>query len=585
MFDSVIIIDESQSTSETTILSSSRPTAFIPIFSDRGYGKDSDLKLFSGFSQSTLISRYGQPSLSTTLAPLFYAYEFLRGGGDVYIRRITSKTSTFAHAVLLAKGRVTSGIYEVKYVVQTINDSTDLDDLVVNAEALYSTTADVDGYQTYPIAVLGLNWSGTKGNNYTFRLLPDKSLEKSISQRGYQLEIRASATSSASTVSFSTSDDAMLDGVSVYANDYVEDQLPSVYFKMLDSFVAFQTAIADYLPDGETYPDIFFGAQKSTYVSYPKFTIVDSSVDFTAVGGIALAGGSDGDFAQSNASRVANMMTRLAESFSELPSLLLVNEYKYPVDFVFDFGAPQEVKDAIIGFVGRRQTTSAVIDTGSLSGYTSILNARKTGDLTYSDMNVIIDGGTAQVRDSFTNKKLTFPLTFFEAYALPNHIINVGSQYPTAGAKYSFDNMLEGSYQPQFYDENSDEVEAFVDNRINFVMEDDSQYSMFHQSTSLKTESALVERNNVFLLHQLIRIGLKTAKANRWNFAEDEDIERYQSMLIQNIGLQLDGKLGEFSLKAARESTIGAGRNRVLVTGTVRFKYLNKGTTFQFTVV
>jgi hypothetical protein len=589
MFDKVIIIDESQTQPQTVVLNNNRPTAFFPIFSSRGFGKDSQLKLFQGKSQSSLVSAYGTPNLADTLAPLYYAYEFLRGGGDAYIRRITSATSTYAHAVIVAKGRPQTADplkYEVKFGIQTVATATDLEALLTDAEALISLTVDVDGYKTYPIAVVGLNWTGSEGNKYTFRLLPDKGVEKVIDARGYQMEVRKTTNGVPATVSFSTDENAMIEGSTIFANEYVEEQLPDVFFQMLSAgYAKFLADTKTFLPAGETYPDVFFGKANDTGVVYPSYSIQGSGTDFTAVGGVPFAGGDDGDFVSTNATRIDNMMTRLVSSFAEIPTLLMVNEYKYPIDFVYDFGATQEVKDAIVGFANSRKTTKAIIDTGILKTTTGILAARKSGSLNYNTENVAIVAGVATARDQFTNKKMVMPLSFFEAFATPNHINTFGGERPFAGNLYSYPNMMPGTYQPYFYDENADIVTEFIDNRLNFAMEDANQYTSMHQSTSLNLSSSLGERNNVYLLHRLIRVGLRTAKDQRWNFAEDSDIAQYQSTLIQNIGNELEGKLGDFSLTAQREGTIGDAKNRVLVIGTIRFKYLNKGTTFRFTVV
>jgi hypothetical protein len=585
MFDKVVIIDNSQILPAPAPLSASRPTAFFPVFSDRGFGKDSDLKLIRGGNQASLAANFGQPNLASTLEPMYYAYEFLRGGGDVYIRRIVSEISTTAHAVILAKGKVnvTTSAFEVQFVVQTVIGMYTHDTLIAAAEALATTVADVDGNKLWPIAVVGLNWSGNEGNKYTFRLLPDKNLEKVIAQRGYQLEVRKPSSTGPTTVSFAIDPDTLLDGSTVYANEYVEEQLPDVHFTMLSTYNGFLSAIASSIPVDETNVDIFFGKTKAG-VAYPSYTILGLSVDFTAVGGIPLAGGDDGDFA-AGATRIDNMYTRLIASFDEIPTQLLLNEYKYAIDYVFDFNAPQAVKDAIVAFANARLTTSAILDTNNTKTSSAILALRTAGSLTYNNDALSLHAGIATARDPFSQKKIIMPLSFFEAFATPNHIITYGGERPFAGNLYAYPNMLPGTYNPYFYSENTDVVESFVDNRLNFAMEDATQYSSFHQSTTLKLDGALLERNNVYLLHKLIRVGLVTARANRWNFAEDSDIALYEASLKQNIGVELEGKLGSFTLAAQREGLIGPARNRVLVTGEIRFKFLNKGTTFNFTIV
>ena len=586
MFDKIIIIDESDVIEQNVVLSPNRPRAFIPIFSQRGFGKDSEIKLFKAFTQTALVRKYGTPNVATTMLPMYYAYNFLRGGGDVYLRRITSATSAYAHAVIVAKGKVVTDKYNVTFGIETLAASVNLETMITDAEALYSATPDEDGNKTFPIAIIGMNWSGIEGNKFTFRLLPNKGMDKEVDVKTYQTEIKESTSAVPVNTGFSLDSNAMLDGISIYSNDIFDETAPDYFFNVLAGYKLFLADIEDYIPAAEvTKPDIFFGKEKDG-TAYPDYVILGTSVDFTAVGGIPFEKGSDGNFASSVAERQTNMMTRLADSFEEEATKILENEYKYFVDFVYDFGAVQDVKDALTGFVGRRQSTKAIIDTGYDKGSTAILNKRLTGDLTYNDMKITLCGGIAIARDPFNNKKITVPLSYFEAYAIPRHITTYeGGARPFAGALYTYDNMLAGTYQPYFYDENSDIVESFVDNRINFAMEDSNGYQAFHQSTTVKLESALAERNNVFLLHKMVRIGLLEAKAERWNFAEDADIEKYEGRLKQRIGNELEGRLGSFDLVAEREGTIGAARNRVKVALTVRFKYINKGTTFTFTVI
>lgn len=594
MFDKIVIIDNTVTQPEADIITNGNPKAFFPIFSKRGYGKDSEVKFISGGNHAGLISKYGKPDLQTYLSPAYYAYEFLRGGGDAYIRRIVSPTSTFAHAVIVAKGKVVAGVdpapdtYEVKFVVQTIADSNDLDGLITDAEALYSATDDANGYKTYPIAVFGLNWTGSIGNSFTFRLLPNISLEKVLDgQRAYQVEIKPDSSSEATVVEFSINSDAMLDDESVYANDIFSTSYPDAHFTVLNSVSLFLDAIKTYIPSTEKYVDILFGNSRADYTAYPLYTIAETSVDFTSVGGIAFAAGGDGGFATTEATRTDNMMDQYVASFEEIGTKILQNEYKYFIDYIFDFGATDEVKAAIISFANSRKSTSAVMDTGTtIKTTTALLTARKTGSSNYNDMDAILAGGIGVARDPFNGKKIVMPLSYFEAFAIPNHILtHDGGAEPFAGDKYTYSNMLPGTYQPYIYNDTDPVVTELIDNRINFAIEDSNGYSAYHQSTTQKVDSVLVERNNVFLLHRLIRICLLTAKAERWNWAEDSDIEKYQDRITRAVAFEMDGKFGEFKLVATREGLIGPSKNRVLVTATLRFKYINKGTTYKFIVV
>jgi hypothetical protein len=593
MFDKIVIVDQSTVTTTTpAVLSPDRPRAFIPIFSPKGYGKDSEVKLLKAYSHGSLVDLYGIPNMLTTLAPLYYAHEFLRGGGDVYLRRITSATAAFAHVVILAKMRPGTGAnatkVEIVFENRTLVAALDPETMITDAEALVNLVPDSDGYTVYPIAVAGLNWAGVEGNKYTFRIIPNTSLDKQIDQKAYSLESRASSSTSPKTVEFTMDSNAVMDGQSIYANDIFEEQSDNVFFDVLDTYTQFLTAIDTFIPAGEkSKPNIFFGKDKLG-VAYPNYTILGTSVDYTASGGVQMTGGSDGDFATSDANHEDNMMSQYVDSFGEITTQMLENEYKYFIDFVYDFGGPQTVKDALVAFAQRRKSTKAIIDTGRANKTTTaILAARTSGGITYNNEKVHIVGGIGTYRDPFTNKKIVMPLSFFEAYAVPNHINTFeGGARPFAGASYTYSNIIAGTYQPVIYDENSDAATSLMDNQINFAMEDATGYQAFHQGTSLKSKSlGLGERNNVHLLHLMIRSCLLEAKAERWNFAEDADIERYGSRIQQRLEIQMAGKLSSIKIETARAGKFGEDRNRVTVALTIHFKNINKGTTFTFTIV
>jgi len=594
MFDKIVIVDQSTITTTTpAVLSPDRPRAYIPIFSPKGYGKDSEVKLFQAFNHGTLVSHYGEPNMLTTLAPLYYAYEFLRGGGDVYIRRITSATAAHAHVVIVAKYRVAAegantGKGEVVFENRVLQEATSLDDMITDAEALLNVVADADGYKVYPIAIAGVKWAGSEGNKYTMRLIPNTSLDKQIDQKAYNLETRASSSETPKTLGFTMDSNAILDGQSIFANDLFEEHSQNVFFNVLDTYNQFLAAIDAQLPAGEkSKPNIFFGKDKLG-VAYPDYVVLGTSVDYTASGGVAFSGGGDGNFATNVSGREDNMMEQYVSSFGEITSQMLENEYKYFIDYVFDFAAPQEVKDALVAFALRRKTTKAIIDTGRTNKtVTAIVNARTSGGITYSNEKVTIVGGIGTYRDLWTNRKVVMPLSFFEAFAIPNHINTFeGGARPFAGAAYTYGNMLPDSYLPVIYDENSDAAASLKDNQINFAMEDQTGYQAFHQGTSLKTKSlGLGERNNMHLLHLMIRSCLLEAKAERWNFAEDADIERYGARIQQRLDIQMAGKLSSLTIQTARAGVFGEDRNRVNVGLTVKFKDINKGTTFTFTII
>ena len=588
MFDKVVIVDKSVTTEVAAPINLGAPTAYFPIFSGKGFGRDSQVKFFSGNTQANLITKYGAPDLTNYLEPIYYAYEFIRGGGNAYVRRIVSSTSTLSHAVILAKGKLnsTTSKYEVKFEIKTIASSTSIDAVVSAAEALYSNVADTDGYLTYPIAVLSLLWTGSEGNKYTFRLVKNTALEATVDERCYTIEMKPNAMSEAKSVEFSVND-CVVDGVSIYANDIFETSYPDATFQMLTGYKTFLTAIDEYIPTTESFVDIFFGIDKTTNAAYPNYTIVGTSVDFTQVGGIALAGGGDGTFATTNATRVDAMMTALADSFAEDATKKLTNEYKYFIDFVFDFGAPAAVKTALVSFANSRLTTSAILDVGTTATKTksAILTARKTGDATWNNKNITLVSGVGSTIDMFTTKKTVKPLSYFEAFAIPNHINkNDRGSYPFAGNRYQYSNMLADSYSPEFYTEDST-FDEFKANKIVFATEDSNGYTAAINNTSLMDTSDLDKRNNMYLLHRLIRICLLTAKEERFNFAETSDISKYELKINRNISFQMDGLFGDLKLTAEREGTYGPSKNRVKINAYIRFKYTNEGTTFNFTVV
>lgn len=597
MFDKIIIVDQSiVPFTPVAVESPDQPQAFFPIFSDQGFGKDEVIKLVQANNHGSLIDNFGTPGPISTLTPLYYAYEFVRGGGNAYIRRITSATSAHAHSIIVAKirkgatGTPNDGKLEVKFEVAVLQDAFDLNKMVDDAANLLDIVPDADGYTTYPISIIGLNWTGSKGNEYTWRQLPNPTLDKQIkTAKTYNLESKANATASPKNQGFSLDTNAIIDGQSIFADDIFDEHSTNIFYYVLNTYEQFLKEISEFIPISEqNAPDIFFGKTK-TNVPYPNYVILDTSVDFTNPGGIAFANGSDGTFAAGTPNRESLMMDRFVESFTEMPTEMLRNEYKYWIDFVFDFkDSTQTVKDTIVAFALGRKSTQAIIDTGvDKNTVASCIAARKSGGITYSNKDVTIVCGSATYRDAWSNKKMVMPLSFFEAFAIPYHVNTYeGGARPFAGALYTYDNMISGTYQPVIFDEESDEFKDMYDAQLNFAMEDRTGYQAAHQNTSSTVVSlGLGERSNIYLLNRMIRSCLLEAKAERWNFNEDDNVKQYGERIQQRLEIENNGKVAELKIDVHRAGDYGIDRNRVNATITVRFKYINKGTTFTFVVV
>ena len=190
----------------------------------------------------------------------------------------------------------------------------------------------------------------------------------------------------------------------------------------------------------------------------------------------------------------------------------------------------------------------------------------------------------ARITDTYTGKKTFMPSVYFNAYSIINHW-NKRKGRPLAGRlNATWTGFDVGTVTPS-----SSNVQEYINNHnvgLNTMIEDGlGNAELYEQITAQPTTSSLSEVNNMQVLHEMVKIALRLAKENRWSDLGEEDIASYKSLTETAISDKLKGCYERMDVVATRESSNGAGRNRILCRINVKFKDMFKGVSYEFYIL
>ena len=280
--------------------------------------------------------------------------------------------------------------------------------------------------------------------------------------------------------------------------------------------------------------------------------------------------------------------TALVDAYKGDVTDLIFDHVRYPFQFVFCPSANENVVNAVHELVTQnRKITSAYYfvlgSNGTIVPETyedAILNKPK-GVNSYKEMIV---PEWARITDTYTGKKTFMPSVYFNAYSIINHWINRKGK-PLAGRlNATWSGFDIGTVKPA-----SSNVDKYIANHnayLNTMIEDGiGNAELYEQITAQTTTSSLSEVNNMQVLHEMVKIALKLAKENRWSDLGEEDINSYKMYTESTISDKLKGCYEHMEVIATRESSNGAGRNRMLCKINVKFKDMFKGVSYEFYIL
>ena len=463
---------------------------------------------------------------------------------------------------------------------------------------------------TIPLFYVAAKGAGAFGNAFKGRITIDQAMNSYATTTGgsgffYKFIDSDNNAKLDNAISFSFNDDYVYQNESMSIeeafNKYTENVVMSKVFineqdttyddfiKIVEKYCCDPKNAAHTIKDVNKV-DILFGSNIDSNIYYVDTTSTNA-VNLSIATGIAFAEGDE----ETKAFRFDSdpYASALAAAFNgetkDSNVDLIYDHVRYPFQFVFCPSANSDVMTAVHNLVTiNRKITSAYYFVCGQNG--TVVPA------TYSDARTAatnVPANTykefvvpewARITDPYTNKKTFMPSVYFNAFSIINHW-NKRKGKPLAGRlNATWTGFDVGTVKPA--SSNTAEYVMNHDVRLNTMVEDGlGNAELYEQISAQTTNSSLSEMNNVQVLHEMVKIALRLAKENRWSDLGDEDITTYQRLTETAISDSLRGCYERMEVVATRESSNGAGRNRILCKVNVKFKDLFKGVSYEFYIL
>ena len=509
---------------------------------------------------------------------------------------------------------ITGNPLTVKYTIDNIENVSSLD--TINGTLINTYKYDVKdlskGSIKIPLFYVAAKAAGKFGNGFKGRFTVDQAMNSYVATTGgnsffYKFIDSDNNSKLDNPISFTFNDDYIYQDESMNIEEsfrkYTENVVMSkIYNKgdksTYDDFInIIKTNCCDNTNPAKAIDvnsvDILFGSNMDPSVYYVDTVTKDTSnpknnaVNLSIETGISFIGGAEEE--STFAFDDDPFAKTLADAFNGVTTDLIYDQVRYPFQFVFCPSADSDVTEAVHNLVTvNRKITSAYYfvcgNNGTVipSTYSDARTARV--DIPANSYKEMIVPEWARITDPYTAKKTYMPSVYFNAFSIINHW-NKRKGKPLAGRL----NAIWSGFDVGTVTPASSNTNEYVQNHnagMNTMIEDGiGNAELYEQITAQTPTSSLSEVNNMQVLHEMVKIALRLAKNNRWSDLGDEDITSYQRLTENEISDNLKGCYERMEVVATRESSNGAGRNRILCKINVKFKDLFKGVSYEFYIL
>lgn len=545
-----VVINDNTQRSEI-VSSDSGDTRLICVFASPK-GIDNKMRTVDG-GHAQFLKDYGIGPFSLYGQPLLNAYNAaLSGAATLQCMRVTASNAMYSTLHIVAQYKVTTvdttTTMEVRFLAVAGTAISDL----ANLETAYAekTEPTADGYtekKLFSIAYLG---KGVWGDNIRVRFSSYLTGDKENSYKNYNFEVYENDNGLQHRETFQVifnTEDALIDEKNVFADSIVNDPESGSDYVYLKTYTAgfaavvnaYKAAFTDTILTINDF-DLLLGVDKNTKAAIEGYTIDTTSsttglIVLNDLAGIALTGGSDGDFGASiaQATRETALDTAYKAAFGGTTDPYIKSKNKFPANLILDANYTKEVKVLIGALAVARTDCEAILDCG-----TGI--ATKSSVKTYVESNLdsyilnrvhMIDAYAGKIRDPYSKKIVTVTGTWLLAARYPVHFqTNEGKHVPLAGNNFGIlSGFIPGTIYPIFDEDiDSDLMDELCDLRVNFArINSKQQIIRATQTTRQEISSNLSEANNVFILLDIKRDCEKLCATYEYNFSEQSDIARF----------------------------------------------------------
>ena len=517
-------------------------------------GEDGVIKTISSGGLSEFVKKYGIGPFSLYGQPYLNAYNGFRSGYITgYCLRVTAEDATYSSSVLVALYKIDeTGKMIVKFKVRTPeNDLTDLDDM----EYLYKSPTEViadgsddDGFTEVKLLTVAAKGKGIYGRKLQYRISSNTGGDKENEYKNYIFEVFENESTVLRRESFAVcfNEDAVVDDEALFTDGVIASPSSgSQYVKTYTNIAGFQEIIDAYNDANEDSEftiddfDVLLGVNKYTREAIDNYeidTMSDGIVVPNVTGGIALTGGDDGAFAESEdpAARTAAINARYLAAFQGEIDQNIQSKKRFPIHLMLDANYTPEIKQAMGALCEKRGDCASIYDCGTAikTLRSPITYVKNNLDSYLRDRNEMILPICGKVRDPYSRKLSTVTVTAALAYSLPVWWAdNGGKHIPFAGdAKGIIDDLfVEDSIYPVYDpDIHGDLLDEMTEERINFATINDANRIVIKSQVTRQTIlSNLSEFNNVLILLDVKRDLERMCAMYEYNFSEPEDIVQF----------------------------------------------------------
>ena len=583
--------------------------------------KGDDSNVFDFASYEHFINNYGEPNMQMHGQAIYHVAEALESRNAIVKgKRITAKNAVYSNVVLvleIIKGEtqkvdaasnlvflddkgletiIDTGIRAmvpnatVGLALKTIKPANDKLTLKQQLEILYEE--DPAGLYTIPLILFKSNGKGVYGNGFRFKLKGNLKADSASTFRNYDLD--ATYTEKGVTkpaiptqlVSLYTNAKNRVTGRSMNMEDVIDNG--DYPIEVIVSDIMYSRAInalSDIFANiyTEYHPEeidlINFLDENGRIYKY--ITVDSSSVDVSKTEGVAFVNGSDGDFAETNPTRMTAISERLIEFYSGAMDASILDPREHQFKILMDAGHPIEVKRAMQSLYAKRKDFALALDLALISTESEAFSALK--DMEFNSHGITINTQNFAAFDKYTGKNQTFTGNYLFAKLLPTHIAMHGTQTPFAGIDIPLDPyIIKGSLKPIFSEEGK--LVVYEDLRANYIHKEAGKLVFGTNITTQQQESEMLYFNNVLVMLEMAEDLRSLGSMFRWKFSgSDEDFRTLNKIADSKIDKYRDVKCKVANISVTKDS-LAPNSKRVKCSLSVGFRNFILATDAEFFV-
>lgn len=421
------------------------------------------------------------------------------------------------------------------------------DDVILGNEVQVDPAPDANGYRAVKIFEICARGRGSWGNNIRWKLESYARGDRLSQFKNYTLSIyeinNATLTKKEEfTVSFSPSA-VNADGDTLFADYLIGDPFDnSSYVVVVSNPMAFQEMYAAYAqvcPDTSLTAEKFdpligrqFGTSMQDIDSLYIDTTSNGVVSISGASGVALGGGSDGDFDPNSPNRDKAMAAAYLRAYSGEIDRNVRSKKMFPTDVILDANFDTATKEAIHNLVVERQDCMGVFDLGiKFNTFAGLMEELADLEVWCNNRNETIEGYRGKIQDPLSWKIVPVTSTYALASMLPLHFQQHGDKHvPMAGSSYGImSGFISGTAWPVYDDDlDSKIMDQLTESKVNFLkVNTRKQVVRGAQTTRQDADTNLSEMSNVFILLDIRRDAIQICEQYEYNFAREQDLQRF----------------------------------------------------------